>query len=127
MVAGVVIPRTVLEAFVGPCSTGLECRHLDDNKRNNKPANLCWGTRKEQGEDRVRNGISKLSAEAREKVAAANRKRAKDPVWRAKVSAALKGRTFSAENRAKGSAAARKRGEGPAYRAEMTEINRRPA
>lgn len=48
----------VLEAFVGPCPSGLECRHLDGNPANNNLWNLCWGTRKENGEDRIRHGRS---------------------------------------------------------------------
>lgn len=48
----------VLTAFVGPCPLGMECRHLDDVKTNNRLSNLRWGTRSENhGEDRRRNGI----------------------------------------------------------------------
>lgn len=46
----------VLEAFVGPRPVGMECRHLDGNPANNHVQNLCWGTPKENGEDRVRHG-----------------------------------------------------------------------
>lgn len=46
----------VLEAFVGPRSAGLEARHLDDDGDNNRLDNLCWGTRRENMLDRVRNG-----------------------------------------------------------------------
>jgi hypothetical protein len=48
----------VLEAFVGPCPPGMECRHLDDDKQNNRITNLRWGTRSQNhGEDRRRNGL----------------------------------------------------------------------
>lgn len=37
------VHRLVLEAFVGPCPPGMECRHLDDDPRNNRLDNLAWG------------------------------------------------------------------------------------
>lgn len=43
----------VLEAFVGRCPEGMECRHLDGNKRNNAVGNLAWGT-PEQNRDDIR-------------------------------------------------------------------------
>lgn len=48
------VHRCVLNAFVGPCPDGMECRHLDGNRRNNALSNLKWGTRIEQAMDRVR-------------------------------------------------------------------------
>lgn len=36
--------RLVLEAFVGSCPDGMECRHLDGNPQNNHVSNLKWGT-----------------------------------------------------------------------------------
>lgn len=40
------VHRLILEAFNGAApGSGFECRHLDCNKRNNKPSNLAWGTR----------------------------------------------------------------------------------
>lgn len=50
------VHRLVLEAFVGPCPEGMECRHLDDDPINNKLENLRWGTRSENMYDSVRNG-----------------------------------------------------------------------
>lgn len=50
------VHRLVLEAFVGPCPEGMECRHLDGNPANNKLENLCWGTRKENRADSIRHG-----------------------------------------------------------------------
>ena len=40
----VLIHRLVLEAFVGPCPDGKECRHLDGDRENNRFVNLAWGT-----------------------------------------------------------------------------------
>lgn len=48
----------VLEAFVGPCPPGMECRHLDGNPANNRLDNLCWGTKLENAQDRIRHGTS---------------------------------------------------------------------
>ena len=50
------VHRLVLEAFVGPCPDGMECRHLDDDPGNNRLGNLCWGTPAENTDDRFRNG-----------------------------------------------------------------------
>lgn len=46
----------VLEAFVGPCPPGHECRHLDGNPANNHLGNLCWGTSSENHADQYRHG-----------------------------------------------------------------------
>lgn len=58
-------PRTyyvhtvVCETFHGPRPfPGAQVRHLDGNKMNNRADNLKWGTAKENGEDRVRHGVS---------------------------------------------------------------------
>ncbi len=53
----------VLEAFVGPCPSGMECRHLDGDGTNNHISNLRWGTRKENAQDRRMHGT--LSAGVR--------------------------------------------------------------
>jgi hypothetical protein len=50
------VHRLVLEAFIGPCPEGMECRHLDGNPKNNRLDNLYWGTGKENATDRVRHG-----------------------------------------------------------------------
>jgi hypothetical protein len=53
------VHRLVLEAFVGPCPVGLECRHDPDrDPANNRVENLCWGTSKENGEDMIRHGTT---------------------------------------------------------------------
>lgn len=52
----VAIHRLVLEAFVGLCPPGMECRHLDGCSTNNRPGNLVWGTHAENEEDKCRHG-----------------------------------------------------------------------
>ena len=53
------IHKLLLLTFVGPCPDGMDCcRHLDGNPLNNSLKNLCWGTSKQNGEDRVRHGTS---------------------------------------------------------------------
>lgn len=47
----------VLEAFVGPRPDGMEGCHWDDDPSNNRVENLRWGTRSDNMNDRVRNGI----------------------------------------------------------------------
>lgn len=49
------VHQLVLESFVGPCPSGFETRHLDDNKVNNQLENLCWGTYVDNAEDAARN------------------------------------------------------------------------
>ena len=50
----------VLTAFNGACPAGMEARHLNDIKTDNRwPENLAWGTPVQNcGEDRLVNGIS---------------------------------------------------------------------
>lgn len=48
----------VLEAFIGPCPEGMECRHLDGNPANNRIGNLKWGTPAENHADSVRHGTA---------------------------------------------------------------------
>lgn len=52
------VHKLVLNAFVGPCPEGMQCRHLDGDKENNRLDNLCWGTPKENAEDRKRHGTN---------------------------------------------------------------------
>lgn len=47
----------VLEAFIGPCPRGQECRHLNDDKSDNSLSNLKWGTKEENMHDRALNGM----------------------------------------------------------------------
>lgn len=51
------VHRLVLEAFVGPCPDGMQCRHLNDHRADNRLENLKWGTPKENGEDKVANDV----------------------------------------------------------------------
>lgn len=46
----------VLTAFVGPCPKGMECRHLNGIKTDNRITNLAWGTREENSQDKVSHG-----------------------------------------------------------------------
>jgi hypothetical protein len=46
----------VLFAFSGPRLPGMECRHLNGNPQDNRPTNLCWGTRKENIHDAIKHG-----------------------------------------------------------------------
>lgn len=55
-VLGRFVHRLVLEAFIGPCPSGMECRHLDGNPSNNRLENLLWGTPLENANDRRRHG-----------------------------------------------------------------------
>ena len=50
------IHQLVMLAFVGPCPDGMEIRHIDSMPWNNALANLAYGTRKENAQDRVQNG-----------------------------------------------------------------------
>ncbi len=48
------VHRVVLMEFVGPCPEGMECRHLNGIKHDNRLSNLMWGTRRENLLDRAR-------------------------------------------------------------------------
>ncbi len=50
------VHKMVLDAFVGPCPEGMECRHLDGNPANNRLKNLAYGTPKQNADDRMRHG-----------------------------------------------------------------------
>ena len=49
------VHQLVLTAFVGPCPSGQESLHYDDDPTNNLLGNLRWGTRSENRLDAVRN------------------------------------------------------------------------
>jgi len=50
------IHHLVAEAFIGPRPDGMLCLHRDDDKANNTPENLYWGTAKQNQADCTRNG-----------------------------------------------------------------------
>lgn len=50
------VHRFVLEAFSGPRPDGMEALHLDNDPANNRIGNLRWGTKKENHQQRVRDG-----------------------------------------------------------------------
>lgn len=53
----ILVHRLVLEAFVGPCPSGMECRHFPDRTRsNNNLSNLQWGTPTQNNHDKVFHG-----------------------------------------------------------------------
>lgn len=45
------VQRLVMEAFVGKRPPGMECRHLNNNKSDNRLENLKWGTQEENRDD----------------------------------------------------------------------------
>lgn len=55
------VHKLVLDAFVGPCPDGMECRHFPDrDKSNNKLENLSWGTPKENNADKKQQGTYRI-------------------------------------------------------------------
>lgn len=58
------VHRLVLEAFVGPCPAGMECRHFpDQSPANNRLENLSWATKTANQRDRVANGTRCLGVD----------------------------------------------------------------
>lgn len=45
----------VATAFIGPCPIGLECDHINRQRRDNRVENLRWVTRSENARNRQRN------------------------------------------------------------------------
>lgn len=54
------VHRLVLEAFVGSCPSGMECRHFPDRDPTNNrwPENIQWGTPKRNQKDREVHGTT---------------------------------------------------------------------
>lgn len=52
------VHRLVLQAFVGPCPEGMEARHLNGNRTDPRLANLAWGTKRENEDDKIQHGTS---------------------------------------------------------------------
>lgn len=54
------VHHLVLNAFVGPCPPGHECRHFPDpDPSNNDAKNLQWGTKRQNADDRIAAGSTK--------------------------------------------------------------------
>lgn len=53
-----VVHALVAEAFIGPRPNGLQVRHLDGSKNNNRPCNLVYGTAAENAADKALHGTS---------------------------------------------------------------------
>ena len=50
------VHRLTLSVFDKPMPRNIDCRHIDGNKRNCKLTNLCWGTRKQNEDDKRLHG-----------------------------------------------------------------------
>ena len=48
-----------METFIGPCPAGMEARHLNDVKKDNRLENLRWGTHGDNVQDAYNNGTKK--------------------------------------------------------------------
>lgn len=48
------VHRLVLETYIGPCPVGMESRHLNGNRLDNRLENLVWGTPSENTFDAIR-------------------------------------------------------------------------
>ena len=56
------VHRLVAITFLGPPPTAKhEVRHLDGCRNNNRITNLSWGTHKENGQDMIRHGRTRLT------------------------------------------------------------------
>ncbi len=55
----------VADAFIGPRPFGMVVRHLDDNKENNHPSNIAYGTYKDNSADKKRNGKDLMGEKGR--------------------------------------------------------------
>lgn len=53
------VHKLVAEAFIGPCPEGQQVRHGPNGKLDNRASQLCYGTPKDDGQDRVRDGSSR--------------------------------------------------------------------
>lgn len=72
LVERIYLHRAICEAFSGPCPDGWQCRHLNGDKDDNRAANLKWGTKQENENDRKKhkttavgesNPMAKLTAD----------------------------------------------------------------
>lgn len=53
---GITVHKIVTTSFIGERPIGMQVRHLDGNKTNNKLSNLCYGTALENANDRLIHG-----------------------------------------------------------------------
>jgi hypothetical protein len=67
------VHQLVALAFLGARPIGQEVRHLNDIKTDNRLANLAYGTRRENVQDALKNGLIPLGAEHRDAVMDATR------------------------------------------------------
>ena len=90
------VHRLVLEAFVGPCPTGMESCHFPDrNPANNKLDNLRWATHAENENDKIVHGTNrgwKYSDETKARMAAGRIGRTLSEKHKAAISRSLKAR-----------------------------------
>jgi len=50
------VHRLVLEATVGTCPPGMEARHLNGDRHDNRASNLTWGTKRQNASDKIGHG-----------------------------------------------------------------------
>ncbi len=50
--------RLVLEVTSGPCPPGMQARHLNGDRHDNRAANWAWGTKRENEEDKMAHGTT---------------------------------------------------------------------
>src|SRR3990167_199710 len=50
------VHRLVCESWNGQCPDGMECRHLNNDRTDNRPGNLEWTTKKENEADKLKFG-----------------------------------------------------------------------
>lgn len=60
----VLIHHIVAELVLGPRPAGMNVLHRDDNKTNNQPSNLYYGTQSQNFRDAIRNGKVKTGQDA---------------------------------------------------------------
>ena len=56
------VHHLVLEAFVGPCLSGQECRHLNGVEADCRLGNLRWGSKSSNENDKAEHGTSNRGA-----------------------------------------------------------------
>lgn len=56
----IAVHRIVARAFTGECPEGEEVRHGPNGKLDNRASQLCYGTRDQQAEDKVRDGTDSV-------------------------------------------------------------------